>query len=220
MKNFHRTDVWSNVSVSAGADLLCLACGTGHSYKEKITTNEPVVIFITDQSFPPMLPSRMGNCPLIIRVEDGLLREMEGVFLDFLAEFVRPRGSLPVGSVVLVGSLSYLGIRGIHSYSEDLVKTIASICARVGQGVEVVPLVLVPIAGLGGAGLVWDVFDLDSWILGSGNVSGNILQDPGLHFGNCANLSWGGGMVKLAVVSVYCSYHVATKIQEEKIPLW
>jgi hypothetical protein len=40
----------------------------------------------------------------------------------------------------------------------------SSVGARVGHGVEVVPLCPVPIGGLGGGGLIRDIFDFDSWL--------------------------------------------------------
>jgi hypothetical protein len=155
VKNYHRTDVCRNVSISAGNDMACLACGPHHSYRDGITTGDPQVVILTDQFFPPKLDSCSGNCPLIIRVEDGLLNEIEGTFLDYWKEFLRPLGSLPMGSVILVGSLSHLGTRGLSSYTEDLVRVVGSLGAKVGQGVEVIPLVSVPIGGFGGGGGGW-----------------------------------------------------------------
>ncbi len=53
------------------------------------------------------------------------------------------------------------------SYVTDLCGTVASLGSKTGGGVEVVPFVPVPVCGLGGGGLVRDLFDLDAWILGS-----------------------------------------------------
>ncbi len=75
--------------------------------------------------------------------------------MDIFAEFCAPTGRLPVGSVVLLGSMSHLGARGLDSYAGDLVGSMSSVSARVGQGVEVVPLCPVPIGVfffLGGGG--------------------------------------------------------------------
>ncbi len=152
VRNYHRTDVCRNVSISAGNDMACLACGPRHSYREGITAGDPQVVILTDQFFPPKLDSCLGNCPLIIRVEDGLLSEIEGTFFDYWKEFLKPLGSLPMGSVILIGSMSHLGTRGLSNYTEDLVWVVGSLGARVGQGVEVVPLVSVPIGGFGGGG--------------------------------------------------------------------
>jgi hypothetical protein len=76
----------------------------------------------------------------------------------------------------MIGSVSHLGARGLGSYAEDLVKTISSVGARVGHGVEVIPAVHVPLGGLRGAGVVRDAFDLDSWIVATGSP-GAALRD-------------------------------------------
>ncbi len=84
---------------------------------------------------------------MVIRVEDGLLSEIENTFLDYVFGGGMAGIGLPVGSVIMVGSVSHLGTRGLGSYTEDLVKTIASVGARVGGGAEVIPLVPVPLGG-------------------------------------------------------------------------
>jgi hypothetical protein len=45
-----------------------------------------------------------------------------------------PQGRLPLGSVVLIGSLSHLGRYGLESYAGDMVKTMSSLSAAVGAG--------------------------------------------------------------------------------------
>jgi hypothetical protein len=73
----------------------------------------PIVIFLTDQTFPPVLPpTGDGNCTVIIRVEDSELWELEEVFYDRFKSFCKPHGSLPSGSLVLVGSMSHLAKNG------------------------------------------------------------------------------------------------------------
>jgi hypothetical protein len=47
----------------------------------------------------------------------------------------------------------------------------------VGTGTEVVPFVPVPLGGIGGAERVRDLFDLDSWILGSRLRLGVLLRE-------------------------------------------
>ncbi len=87
---------------------------------------------LTDQSSPPMLPGKNKYCAVIVGVEDGLLREFVSTFSDLFAEFLKPRGFLPTGSVVLLASLSHLGTRGLVTYSEDLVRHLASLGVSVG----------------------------------------------------------------------------------------
>jgi hypothetical protein len=61
VKNYHRTDVCSNVSISADNDMVCPACGSHHSYGERITASDPLVVILSDQFFPLMLASRTDN---------------------------------------------------------------------------------------------------------------------------------------------------------------
>jgi hypothetical protein len=150
--NFHRTDVNRNISASVTVGLQCLACETGHSYRDSIGAGIPIVLVLSDQAFPAILPASDGNCIVIVRVEDGLLSEIDSAFSDLFAEFLIPGGGLPRGSLIMIGSLSHLGTRGLDSYAGDLCGTISSLSARAGPSVEVVPFVPVPVAGIGGGG--------------------------------------------------------------------
>jgi hypothetical protein len=125
------------------------------------------VIVLSDQAFPPHLPTDDGKCVTVIWVEEGVLSELVSVFTDIFANFVCPAGSFPLGSVILLGSLSHLGRRGICNYTEELVRNIGFLSARVGSGVEVVPMVLLPMGGIGDPGAVRDAHYLNSWIMGS-----------------------------------------------------
>ncbi len=165
--NFHRTDVKRNVSASVTVDLECLSCENQHCIKNNINNSNPVVVVLTDQAFPPVLPAKDNKCVVVIRVEDGYLSEIENSFCDIFVEFLRPNGSLPNGSVILIGSLSHLGARGLGGYTADLVSSISSLGALVGAGSEVIPAVPVPIGGVGGSGLIRDILDFDAWLQGS-----------------------------------------------------
>jgi hypothetical protein len=61
VSNFHRTDVGRNISISATPDFACLSCGGAHSYKDSVAAGKPLVAVLSDQSFPPMLPSGRGD---------------------------------------------------------------------------------------------------------------------------------------------------------------
>jgi hypothetical protein len=96
--------------------------------------------------------------------EDGLLSETENAFGDIFAEFVSPNGYLPTGSVVLVGSVTHLGARGVDRFGWGLGRLLVLDGCQGGPGVEVVPLVPDPIGGVKAGGLIRDLFDLDSWL--------------------------------------------------------
>jgi hypothetical protein len=174
-KNFHRMDVSRNISTSISADLECLACSDPHSVGGDILGGIPRAFAVSDQAFPPVLPTDDGNCITIVRVEDGTLNELATVFCDIFAKYLVPAAGLPPGSVIMIGSLSHLGRRGLANYTEELVRTIGTFASRVGAAVEIVPLVFVPLAGIGSPGTVRDAFDLDAWILGSGRGEAAVL---------------------------------------------
>ncbi len=177
--NYHRTDVNRNISASVTVDLDCLACELPHSYRESIVEGKPLVLILSDQAFPPVVPGNDGNCVVIVKTEDGLLMEIEQAFADIFAEYVSPSGSLPRGSVVLVCSVSHLAARGLSSYVNDLVGTMASLGGRVGTSGEIVPFVPVLLGGVGGKGigaLMRDLLDLDAWIMSSGLGPGVRLE--------------------------------------------
>ncbi len=48
-----------------------------HDLQEKINSNDPVAVFIIDQSFPPILATGDGTCAVAVWVEDGRLLEIE-----------------------------------------------------------------------------------------------------------------------------------------------
>jgi hypothetical protein len=167
VKNYHRLDVGRNISASVTVDLGCLACASPHSIREELGTGNAKVIVLSDQAFPPHLPTDDGRCVVVIRVEDGVLSELVSVFKDIFATFVGNAGGFPPGSVILFGSLSHLGRRGVCNYTEELVRCVGSLSAGVGAGVEVVPMVFFPMGGIDDPGVVRDAHDLDSWIMGS-----------------------------------------------------
>jgi hypothetical protein len=72
-KNFHRVDVGRNISTSLSVDLGCLACAVPHSIREGMGAGRAQVVVISDQSFPPVLPTTDGKCVIVVRVEDATL---------------------------------------------------------------------------------------------------------------------------------------------------
>jgi hypothetical protein len=134
-KNFHDARGGKNVSTSFEPEgLSCLACDMPHSLNGRLEREEPVVVVLCDQNFPPFLPTNDGRCMAIVRVEDPRLFELEKTLKEILPGVFDPHGRLPVGSAVLVGSLTHLGSHGLESYAGDLVRVVASVSALVGGG--------------------------------------------------------------------------------------
>ncbi len=94
--------------------------------------------------------------------------ELEEVFTDKFKAFCKPHGNLPSGSVILVGSMSHLAKNGLNFYAPLLVETMTRMAGKVGPGVNVIPLLPVPVKGIGSETLVRDMMDLDSWIVSTG----------------------------------------------------
>jgi hypothetical protein len=113
----------------------CLLCPTPHSFSESLREGQPMVIILSDQTFPPALPpTGDGNCTVIIQAEDCELWELEEVFTDRFKAFCKPHGNLPSGSVILVGSMSHLAKNGLNFYAPILVETLTRMAFRVGPG--------------------------------------------------------------------------------------
>jgi hypothetical protein len=172
VQNYHCAEKGLNMSLTlrrpaAGAvdELQCISCPVAHSLAGRIAIGNPVVFVLSDQNFPAMVPAGGGGCMVIVRVEDGTLSEIEGAFADRLRAHLRPHGSIPAGSVILVGSLSHLRARGLVDYADSLVKTMGVLVGKVGPGIEVAPLVNIPMHHVDSPSLVRAMMDLDGWIL-------------------------------------------------------
>jgi hypothetical protein len=201
VQNYHVTVKKRNVSATIsmppiGKDdpMGCLSCPTPHSLAENLREGLPIVIFLTDQTFPPVLPpTGDGNCTVIIRVEDSELWELEEVFYDRFKSYCKPHGSLPSGSLVLVGSMSHLARNGLNHYAPILVETMTRMAGKVGPGVNVIPFVPVPIGGIGSETLARDMMDLDSWIVSTGAGQATGLPDTRDAFWRIVLANGGGG---------------------------
>ena len=180
-RNYHCVEKGLNISLSidkpsvkgGGDQMMCLACSETHSIAEKIRSGFPILVIMSDQNFPPILPAKGGNCAVIVRVEDALLSDLESVLLERFNEYLPPHGQLVPGSVILIGSLSHLQARGLADYAAGLVSTLESVLTKVGAGVRVLPLVNVPLNGVERAAVVRGMMDLDGWLsvaCGSGSA--------------------------------------------------
>ena len=125
-----------NVSTSFNpSSLTCTNCtsrahsimplsGQGHS--------SPVCLFLSDQNFPPALPTAGTDCCVaIIRVEDASLDDLVGTFLRLTKGC-----DLGIGSVVILCSLNHLGKVGTTTYAEDLVQAFQGIHSTFGGQVR------------------------------------------------------------------------------------
>jgi hypothetical protein len=89
---------------------------------------------LTDQCFPAALPAKAGHlCPAIIRVEDGTLADIWACFQKSIG-----KTKLPVGSVIVLSSLSHLVRVGTAAYAADLQAALTNIEREYGNRVKAV----------------------------------------------------------------------------------
>jgi hypothetical protein len=111
--NFHIPVLRKNVSTSVKkvsddtSQLICMTCPEKHFF----TGQEPVLVVLADQHFPPSLPSTGNQCAVIMRCEDAMLHELPGLLREFFSGS-DGRVMLPDGSAVVFGSLSHLAAEG------------------------------------------------------------------------------------------------------------
>ena len=171
-QNYHCVEKGLNLSLSVARPtgpnndpLSCLSCSSHHSIASKLKNNLPITVVLSDQNFPAILPAENDECVVIIRVEDGLLSELENAFTDRFKAHLHPHGRLSSGSLILVGSLAHLQARGLADYAECLVSTLASLKSRAGPGVKSAPLVNIPLQGIEKRATIRALFDLDCWLV-------------------------------------------------------
>ena len=106
------------------SSLLCYNCEhSPHHILKTNSQNDPTCFILSDQCFPPALPSRTdARCLAIIRVEDASLADLVTTFLRLT------RGcNVAVGSVVVICSINHLGSVGSAAYAEDLVEALSEL---------------------------------------------------------------------------------------------
>jgi hypothetical protein len=113
---------------------------------------------------PPIVPTKDGKCLVVVRLEDDTLSEIESVLSDRVKAFVKPHGVLPLGSVIMIGSLSHLRARGLADLSEVHVGISASIRHKFGGAVKILPAVPIPLHGVDSPALMRSLLDFDSWL--------------------------------------------------------
>jgi hypothetical protein len=79
-------------------DWSCVSCGENHprlarAAEQRIWGGGRQLIFLTDHNMPAILPSKDGKCPIIVRVDGGLLREIGTNFLQRLSGFAFRKGA-------------------------------------------------------------------------------------------------------------------------------
>jgi len=125
-------------------DWTCISCSNSHPLLPKISEKEMwsggrKLIFLTDHNMPAVLPSLDGKCPIIVRMDGGLLREIGTNFLSRLRGY-----SIPEGSVIVIGSVTHLMEEGRVGYSKGLVTEFIRLTKAFKGTIHVVPFLPPP----------------------------------------------------------------------------
>ena len=136
------------------ATLICLSCSTEHKI---IESNRPAIIMCSDQNFLPVWPGTVRDtCISVVRIENTYLHEI----VDLLEEIFVEK-SFPEGSLILVGSVSYLHRVGISKYTTEWCQVAGRVDSR-WPGVRLGPLVPIIRTDVPG-GVTREILELTAW---------------------------------------------------------
>ena len=142
-------------------DKLCTGClaEEGHPVLGNGNIGREVVI-LSDQSYPPLLPSSSGQkCIRIIRLEHGSLFDLCSTLLDILGD-----NKLSLGSIVMLFSATHLSRVGLTAYIEDLVTAKRRLTANLGEETYVTAAPPLLMGGTASCELVKNIFALTGWV--------------------------------------------------------
>jgi hypothetical protein len=137
----HVFDSTQNISTSFDSKkFTCTVCSVPHAILGgaggERTDIEPKCFILSDQCFPPVLPTGGGegvDCPAIILIENARPHELASAFLDLVRGF-----DVPLGTVVVISSASHLGRSGTAAYAGDIIAAMGRIREAYGRSVRVV----------------------------------------------------------------------------------
>jgi len=147
------------------SNMYCLSCSEEHPI---VQGNKPVTIVLSDENFVPMWPGTQADrCVAVLRIEGGSLQELIDLFGDVFG-----RSGLPEGSVVLLGSMTYLHQYGTSKYTREWTKILMQV-GRSWPTVRVGPLTPVFREDVPG-GVAREVIELAAWFsrMYTGNIQG------------------------------------------------
>jgi hypothetical protein len=113
----------------------------------------------------------------VIRIENSTLIELADSFLEITKGF-----DMPVGSVVVLSSLSYLARVGTAAYAEELVRAIARIRDAYAGSVRIVHGFPVLIGGLDDESVIRSILEIELWLADSDKRRMHSLPSTSAHF--------------------------------------
>jgi hypothetical protein len=144
-----------NESISCSFDpgnLKCLSCAGEHNIIEKT----PVIIVLSDQNFPANLGCADGKCINIVRMENASLLELYEIAKEMFVTV-----PLPEGSILMIGSASYLGRTGTSQYARSWTEVVA-LSSSQWRGIGICPLVPFVLSECPGS-IVRELAELATW---------------------------------------------------------
>jgi len=114
---------------------------------------------LSDQTFPAALPCKNGEFAKIIRIEDGTLSELIGVWLE-----ITKGKKIPAGSVVVIFSSTHLLMEGLEVYAEDQVEILNRMDRIFNGGIITIPGIPVFMGGCDSPDLIRDLWDMLGWL--------------------------------------------------------
>jgi hypothetical protein len=145
-------------------DWSCISCKRSHpllqltSMKHEWTGGRKL-IFLTDHNMPAILQSKNYLCPIIMRVDGGLLRVIGTAFLAQLSKY-----TIPEGSIIFIGSVTHLMEEGRVGYAKGLVTECIRFSKVFKNTVHIVPFLPPPMGRTDDPELVRSMTDILSWI--------------------------------------------------------
>ena len=118
------------------ATLQCYNCpDSPYSVLESLCGDKkPSAFILSDQCFPPALPSSgNGDCLAIVGVEDATISDLTNVFLKLTAGC-----DLPMGSAIIIASINHLGRVRTSAYVEDLVEALSILRRTFGGQIRII----------------------------------------------------------------------------------
>jgi hypothetical protein len=144
-------------------NLLCSSCPDRGAHPVFGGEGVRQCFVLSDQNFPGSLPCASGECLKIVRIENGMLGEIVGCFLDL----IKGR-ELPAGSTVAIFSATHLMMRGLSGYVKDLSIELARLDRIFRGGILSVPGIPVFLGGCEDKTLTREVIEFGNWVKTTG----------------------------------------------------
>jgi hypothetical protein len=134
---------------------------------------ERQIIWLTDESMPPVLPVKgEQQCVKIVRLEGGTLQELaEGLVRTLSGRQVA------AGSAVLLTSLANMAAAGTNGYAEDLVAAIKYLKSHLGDHIIYGPLPNIMLNGCSNGSIIRTTLEVAYWSMHVFKDSPALLQN-------------------------------------------